>query len=241
MQPHVIESKQRPRPDGTVEVIPTVLKPRERVMSGDLALQMRQIMQQVVLIGTGTRGKLAGWSSAGKTGSAEIFIPGKGWVDKHNSSFIGFAPVSDPKIVVVVTLNGTPKQGGRAAAPIFAKVAAAALRILQVPMDMPETSMPEPQLQASAAVPASIEALPKSPAPAAATTESLPEPKASPILAGPKVPDFRGMQLVAVMRKSSQLGLDVEVVGSGTATRQEPPPGGMLAPGEKVRVEFARR
>jgi cell division protein FtsI (penicillin-binding protein 3) len=197
-------------------------------------------MQQVVLIGTGRRGKLAGWSSAGKTGSAEMFVPGQGWIDRHNSSFIGFAPVSDPKIVVVVTLNGTPRQGGQAAAPIFAKVASAALRILQVPMDVPETSVPEPQLIAAAQEPASIETL-KPAAEPAPVPEPEPAATFNPVLAGPKVPDFRGMQLVAVMRKSSQLGLDVEVFGSGTAKRQEPAPGMVLAPGEKIRVEFARR
>ena len=68
----------------------------------------------------------------GKTGSAQIFLPGKGWINRHNSSFIGFAPVNNPRIVVVVTLNNTPQQGGIASAPVFAKIAETALRVLQV-------------------------------------------------------------------------------------------------------------
>ncbi len=241
VEPHLVERMQRPRPDGAMEELPLVRNKPRRVISGDTAALLRQIMQRVVLEGTGKRAKVGGWSSAGKTGSAEMFVKGQGWVNRHNSSFIGFAPASNPKIVVVVTLNGTPRQGGAVAAPIFAKVAAAALRMLQVPMDMPETSVPEPQPQSIAAGPASIEPLVQ---PARSAEAGVPAPiaVASPLLAGPTVPDFRGMPLVAVLRRSTALGVDVEVVGSsGKAKRQNPPPGEVLPAGTRVRVEFARQ
>ncbi len=241
VKPHLVERMQRPRPDGTVEDLPVVSNEPLRVISGETSVLLRQIMQRVVLEGTGKRAKVGGWSSAGKTGSAEMFVKGQGWVNRHNSSFIGFAPASNPKIVVVVTLNGTPKQGGTVAAPIFAKVVAAALRMLQVPMDMPETSVPEPQPQAIAAAPASIQPLHQ---PARPFDEGVTAPVtvARPLLAGPTVPDFRGMPLVAVLRRSSALGVEVEVVGSsGRATRQAPPPGEVLPAGTRVRVEFARK
>ena len=240
IEPHLIERMQRPRPDGTMEDLPVVRNKPQRVISGETSALMRQIMQRVVLEGTGRRAKMGGWSSAGKTGSAEMFVKGEGWVNRHNSSFIGFAPASDPKIVVVVTLNGTPRQGGTVAAPIFAKVAAAALRILQVPMDVPETSLPEPQPQSIAATPASIERLAQPARPIDGGVPA-PAPVASPLLAGPTVPDFRGMPLVAVLRRSSALGVDVEVVGSsGKAMRQSPPPGNVLPAGTRIRVEFTR-
>jgi cell division protein FtsI (penicillin-binding protein 3) len=240
IEPHLIERMQRPRPDGTMENLPVVRNKPQRVISGETSALMRQIMQRVVLEGTGRRAKMGGWSSAGKTGSAEMFVKGQGWVSRHNSSFIGFAPASDPKIVVVVTLNGTPRQGGTVAAPIFAKVAAAALRILQVPMDVPETSLPEPQPQSIAATPASIERLAQ-PARPIDGGVAAPVGVASPVLAGPTVPDFRGMPLVAVLRRSSALGVDVEVVGSsGKAMRQSPPPGNVLPAGTRIRVEFTR-
>ncbi len=240
VEPHLVERMQRPRPDGTMEDLPVVRNKPQRVISSETSALLRQIMQRVVLEGTGRRAKMGGWSSAGKTGSAEIFVPGQGWVNRHNSSFIGFAPASNPKIVVVVTLNGTPRQGGSVAAPIFAKVAAAALRMLQVPMDMPETSLPEPEPQSIAATPARIETLAQAARPVDAGVPA-PAPVASPLLAGPTVPDFRGMPLVAVLRRSSALGVDVEVVGSsGKAMRQSPPPGNVLPAGTRIRVEFTR-
>lgn len=238
VDPHVVERKQRPRADGTMEDLPILRNQPKRVIAGGTAVQLRRIMQRVVLEGTGKRAHVAGWSTGGKTGSAEMHIPGQGWVNRHNSSFIGFAPVANPKVVVAVTLNDTPRQGGAAAAPVFAKVASAALRILQVPMDAPETSVPEVPEKLIAVSPEKIEILP--PDPVKAPEAEKPSAQPSPLLAGPRVPDFRGLPLVAVLRRSSALGVQVEVVGSGKAKRQDPPPGGVMPPGGRVRVEFAK-
>ena len=57
---------------------------------------------------------------------------------KYNASFMGFAPVNRPAIVVVVTLNGASKFGGAVAAPVFERIATAALRFLDVPKDLPD-------------------------------------------------------------------------------------------------------
>jgi len=239
VDPHLVERKFRPRADGSIEERPVARAKPRRVIRGETAILMRQIMQQVVLQGTGRRAKVSGWTTGGKTGSAEIFVKGQGWVNRHNSSFIGFAPVANPKIVVVVTLNGTPKQGGTVAAPIFGKVTSAALRILQEPMDTPETSEAEPPRQLAVAQPESV-ALPAEP-PAAELRGEGGTARRSPLLAGPAVPDFRGQPLVAVLRRSTELGIEVEVVGTGKARRQTPPPGEVLPAGGRVRVEFFTR
>lgn len=238
VEPHLMARKQRPRADGTMEELPIVRNQTKRVIDGDTSIQLRRIMQRVVLEGTGKRAKVGGWSTGGKTGSAEMFERGQGWVNRHNSSFIGFAPVANPKVVVVVTLNDTPRQGGSVAAPVFAKVASAALRILQAPMDAPETSVPEVPEQLIAATPEKVELLPKDPVKPPEPDKPAAQP--SPLLAGPRVPDFRGLPLVAVLRRSSALGVEVEVVGSGKAKRQDPPPGGVMPAGGRVRVEFAK-
>lgn len=239
VNPHVVARKHRVRPDGKVEELPVPQAAPRRVIRGETAILMRKVMQQVVLEGTGRRAKVGGWTTGGKTGSAEIFVKGQGWVNRHNSSFIGFAPVANPKVLVVVTLNGTPKQGGTVAAPVFAKVASAALRILQVPMDAPETSEPLPPAQLAASEPASIEASPEI-KPQPSTTTEQPQ-QASPWLAGPQVPDFRGLPLVAVLRRSAELGIEVEVIGTGKAQRQSPPPGEVLPARGRVKVEFAKK
>ena len=57
---------------------------------------------------------------------------------------------------------------------------------------------------------------------------------------GPRVPDFRGKSVRDVMRESTAAGLKVEVIGSGLAMAQDPPPGSVLDPRASVRVQFGR-
>jgi len=110
-------------------------------------------------------------------------------------------------------------------------VAETALRVLHVPMDRPETA-PEPK----------PEAPPKAPPLLASAEKTEPReeapPPATPALVGPKVPDFRGRPLVAVLREAASLGLPVETLGRGVAREQSPPPGTVLAPGMRVQVRF---
>src|SRR5947207_9078831 len=115
-----------------------------RIIKPETAFTMRRMMEGVVLLpyGTGRRARLDGYSSAGKTGSAQIFdYATKRYTASYNASFMGFAPVTNPAIVVVVTLNGTTGTagfGGQAAAPVFRTVATEALRVLDVPKDIPD-------------------------------------------------------------------------------------------------------
>src|SRR5262249_61596286 len=106
----------------------------------------------VVLHGTGTGARLPGYSVGGKTGSAQIFDnTTKRYTHTYNGSFMGFAPLTNPAIVMVVTLNGTHGNagfGGAAAAPVFKTVAAEALRVMEVPKDILEES-PLPTLIAA--------------------------------------------------------------------------------------------
>ena len=105
---------------------------------------MRQMMEGVVVLpgGTGHKARLDGYSSGGKTGSAVIYdFATKRYTHTYNGSFIGFAPVTNPAIVISVTVNGTrgtAGYGGQAAAPVFKVVAEEALRVLDVPKDLPD-------------------------------------------------------------------------------------------------------
>lgn len=116
-----------------------------RIIAPETAIQMRQMMEGVVLRGTGRRGAtLRGYTSGGKTGSAQIY-DAKAHVYTHhyNASFLGFAPVANPQIVIIVTLEGTTGgeagYGGAVAAPVFREVAMSALRMLDVPKELPDT------------------------------------------------------------------------------------------------------
>ncbi len=93
------------------------LEPTEapvRILRPETAFTMRQLMEGVVLHGTGTRCcRLEGYTSAGKTGSAQIFDTAtKHYTHSYNASFMGFAPVTNPQLVVMVTLNGTVGEAG---------------------------------------------------------------------------------------------------------------------------------
>jgi len=129
-------------PDGKL----TVLKGErgQRVLRPETAITMRSLMERVMLTGTGKGGRLRGWTSGGKTGTAQIFDRKiKRYIKSYNSSFLGFAPLQNPAIVVVVTLNETRLFGGTIAAPVFKEVAAESLRILNIPMDNPSTVVAE--------------------------------------------------------------------------------------------------
>jgi cell division protein FtsI (penicillin-binding protein 3) len=212
---------------------------------------MRQMMEGVVISphGTGHRNAhLAGYTSGGKTGTAQIFdVKAHHYTHQYNASFMGFAPVTNPAFIIVVTINGTSGNsgmGGAAAAPVFKAVATEALRVLDVPKDLPDAT-PEKQDAAPAeADDLSIADLGSSDpnimeeVAARQTAAALDAPASEDN--GPKVPNFRGKTMRAVVEEASAIGLPVLLDGSGIARAQIPPPGSVLPAGERVRVEFAR-
>lgn len=222
-----------------------------RVLKPDTAITMRQMMEGVVLVGTGTRARLLGYSSGGKTGSAQIFdFATKHYTHSYNGSYMGFAPVTNPSVVVVATLNGTHGEagfGGQAAAPVFKAVATEALRVFDVPKDLPEAT-PEPLVARSEDVddlaiadigsdqPNILEDGDEDDAVAAQT----PAQPGAPAMNTPKVPNFRGMTMRAVLAQAAAKGLTVLPDGSGVARVQYPPAGSPLRQGERIRVQFAR-
>ena len=113
-----------------------------RIIKPETAITMRQMMEGVVLNGTGRlHARLDGYTSGGKTGTAQIFENGH-YTHNYNASFLGFAPVTNPALVVLVTIHhtsGDAGMGSDAAAPVFQKIAQEALRMLDVPKDIPES------------------------------------------------------------------------------------------------------
>jgi cell division protein FtsI (penicillin-binding protein 3) len=124
-----------------------------RVISSYTAAEMRSMMQKVVLEGTGRKAILEGYSSAGKTGTAQKVDPATGAYSKtkYIGSFAGFAPVNNPQIVVAVILDSAVglHQGGQVSAPVFHRITQQVLEYLHVPHDMPLA--PQHQLLLAAA------------------------------------------------------------------------------------------
>ncbi|MCL2644520.1 MAG: penicillin-binding transpeptidase domain-containing protein, partial [Betaproteobacteria bacterium] len=111
-----------------------------RVFSPQVAREVRQIMETVVSPGgTAIRAQVAGYRVAGKTGTANKIENGR-YVNKYVSSFVGIAPVSNPRLVVAVMIDepsANHHYGGMVAAPVFSQVAEGALRSLGVTPDTP--------------------------------------------------------------------------------------------------------
>jgi cell division protein FtsI (penicillin-binding protein 3) len=103
--------------------------------------------------GTGTRANIPSYQVAGKTGTAWVYVPDKGYDTKnYNSYFAGFVPASNPRVVIVVSMHqpqGDEYGGGAVAAPVFAEIAAGAMRILNVLPDAPAPSPAQVSLAAA--------------------------------------------------------------------------------------------
>ncbi len=238
-----------------------------RVLRPETAITMRSMMEGVVIkpYGTGHKyARLIGYTSAGKTGTAQIYDPRiRQYTHLYNASFMGFAPVTNPRIVIVVTINGTEGTvgyGGPTSAPVFREVAAAGLRVMDVPKDLPEmvpddhapadendvaiadlgSSIPPPLVQAGNAVAADDR-------PVASAKSALDQRiflgqggGSLQDLAGPRVPNFQGKTVRNVIEQAAALGIPVEFTGSGIARAQVPEPGAILPAGRWVRVQFGR-
>ncbi|HVW85326.1 MAG TPA: penicillin-binding protein [Bryobacteraceae bacterium] len=238
-----------------------------RVLKPDTVMTMRMMMEGVVLRGTAhLTARLDGYTSAGKTGTAQIFDTATHhYTHFYNASFMGFTPVTNPKLVIVVTINrtaGDSGMGAAAAAPVFKTIATEALRMLDVPKDIPEdiaeekpkkketpvqddvsiADLGEPSIMEEDSSVKQLVAEQMKPDPDA--EQEIPaantEQAKAPVPHGPTVPDFRGKSMRAVVEKASANGIDVMIEGSGIARAQLPLPGSPLRRGEKIRIVFAR-
>lgn len=221
----------------------------KRVLKPETAITMRQMMEGVVLHGTGSKARLEGYSSGGKTGSAQIFdYATKHYTHSYNASYMGFAPVTNPAIVVAVTVNGTHLFGGLASAPVFKAVAEEALRVLDVPKDLPDMLVagnqgdtnPEDMDDVAIADLGPGEEPELEPAAEAQTPILTVALQPESLVIGPRVPNFEGKTMRAVVEEASAKGLPLIVNGSGIARIQQPPPGSLLHAGERIRVQFGK-
>lgn len=282
------------------EDLPNPLPPgAHRVISEMAAAEMRKMMEGVVLYGTGKPAQLNGYSSGGKTGTAQKIDPATHRYSKtmHIASFAGIAPVNNPVIAVAVVIDnpkGGSYYGTAVSAPVFAEVAQQVLEYLGVPHDIDvkparaaKREAPVPEDGGSSedvnALFAAVNDLPEddplrapaqaqtnagtTAAPAAAGASSLKAPvKAvvaapqqnavkvpTPVPAAQKpgaqvmisdgkklvVPSLVGLPVRKVIEVANAAGLDVEIVGSGTAREQAPAAGTKVPTGTRVVVKCA--
>ncbi len=250
---------------------------QRRVISSYTAAVMRRLTEEVVLEGTARRAILDGYTSAGKTGTAQKIDPRTHAYSKTDyvASFVGFAPVNNPVLTIAVILD-SPRglhQGGQVSAPVFKRVAEQVLAYYGVPHDVePKYNPARHLLQARAAegdtedtqphasggmfdlestgVPATLPATAKADF-ATSPTPALQAPAAAQIDArggtvvldmggASTVPSLLGLSMREAIAAAHKVGFELQVVGSGTAREQQPPPGAYLPPGSKIAVRFSR-
>ncbi len=111
------------------------------VMGSATARSMRKMLESVVgLGGTAQRARVAGYRVGGKTGTVRKSISGGYAEDRYHAVFAGMAPVTRPRLVVVVLIDepgGKEYYGGQVAAPVYAEIMARTMRVLGVPPDDP--------------------------------------------------------------------------------------------------------
>jgi cell division protein FtsI (penicillin-binding protein 3) len=222
------------RGDRRYEVKPKVLR---RTIGQETAAELTAIMEQVVERGTGTLAKIAGYSIAGKTGTANKLVNGH-YSNHTYASFVGFVPSQKPVVTILVVLDSPTAAshfGGPVSAPIFRKIAEATLRYLAVP---PSIDPVPPVLVARAhEEPATLVSSP-APAPLAAA------PPLVNFVVGESqpgtVPDVRGMSARAALHRLASVGLSAGLSGDGFVVNQEPAPGAPIEEGIRCRLTLQR-
>ncbi|MDD2400617.1 MAG: stage V sporulation protein D [Clostridia bacterium] len=133
MKPQIVEKIQDNKGNIVKTVEPEVVR---QVIAPETAHQVMDILELVVSNGTGKNAYVEGYRVGGKTGTAQKIIPGGGYSKtEYVGSFLGVAPVNDPKLVCLVVVD-TPEgiyYGGTVAAPAFRNIIRDSLRYLQVP------------------------------------------------------------------------------------------------------------
>lgn len=213
------------------------------------AATVREMMESVIIEGTGKPARLDGYTAAGKSGTAqEIDTQTRHYYkDRYAASFVGFAPVNNPAITVLVVLDSPEgaHHGGEVGGPVFKRIAEQTLSYLNVPRDVPvpsdvETAKKSPasaQPQTSrdtteAAFQAAVAK--QSKARGAVQTVAMNDGQATPL------PDFSGKSIRVVIEDCSRQGLVPSLIGDGVALEQYPAAGTQVMQGSTVTIRFGR-
>jgi membrane peptidoglycan carboxypeptidase len=191
-----------------------------RAIDPGTAATLTEIMEEVVVRGTGTKAQIPGFTVAGKTGTAKKLVNGsyRGHSD-YNVSFVGFVPSRKPVYAIVVVVDSPHKvspYGGVVAAPIFQKIASAALRHDGIPQSIgaPTTVVVSRHTEDEASEQQTSG--PVAPPQIHTVTDS----DGSPVF-----PDLTGMSARDALRVLGRLGLAVKIHGAGVVAQQMPAAG----------------
>jgi cell division protein FtsI (penicillin-binding protein 3) len=233
LEPRVVRAVTR---DGNRRPVPH--KVVNRTVTTNVTAEMTDMMEAVVDVGTGTLAQIPGYTVAGKTGTAKKLVNGsyRGH-NNYNASFAGFVPSRKPVFTIVVVidsphgLNGY--YGGPVSAPIFRRIAEAALRQYGV---APTIDAPPPLLVARRDEQDSGEqpVLDTAERPSIVTLARASRGNAS------VFPDLRGLGARDALRALAMLGLDAQLNGTGVVVEQRPDPGTPIERGMSSTLRLER-
>ena len=229
MKPFVVRRVEDADGHVVKEMKPVVVR---RVLQPATVDVLTDILKEVVKNGTGRNAVIPGYVVAGKTGTAQkLDAAGRYSMVDHVASFVGFTPASHPALLILVSLD-TPKgprnQGGDVAAPVFARIAEAALRRLAVPPDDPGRVLRAVADPAAGVVRAAYRPEP--------VPTPLPERSDEPGI----MPDLRGRSAREAAIAAARRGLIVELRGSGRVVAQTLEPGTEIEAGNTCVLTLAR-
>ena len=260
---HVV---QEIRGSGSADLpLPKRPEPTE-VTDAKTAATVREMMENVILKGTGTPARLNGYTAAGKSGTAQKIDTNTGRYspNQYVASFVGFAPVNEPAVTILVVLDSPEgaHHGGEVGGPVFKRVAEQVLAYLDVPHDVPVESDSEfAKKNKSSAEPDDsvvqndLRAADRKTQQEQATFQNVvSKSTASRASTGATdapttviseedsvdVPDLTGKTVRGVTESCSRLGLIPELIGSGVAVEQTPDPGTRVQRGSSITVRFGR-
>jgi cell division protein FtsI (penicillin-binding protein 3) len=249
--PHLIREIR----DAAGNVVYKTQPEQRRVISTETAVALRGMLEGVTLHGTAKKAQLDGYSAAGKTGTAQKIDPKTHAYSptKYIGSFVGFAPVSNPQVVIIVVIDepAGAYHGGDVAAPVFREIAEQILPAMGVMPDVETQSMPSliaevnpnPEKEAKARQEERrVEEERRATMPVVDTTGDrsgevvYANANSKAIL----MPDLRGRSVRDVARTCAQLGLQMEARGEGRVFRQTPAAGNEVSSGQVVYIDFGR-
>jgi cell division protein FtsI (penicillin-binding protein 3) len=227
MRPAVIKEIRDHRDQVVQEFYPD---PAGRVLEKKWADAITRMMVNVTQPGgTGARAAIDGYQVAGKTGTAQKADPIAGGYskDKRVASFMGFVPAEQPRLAILVVVDEPTSSpyGGVVAAPVFARIAKAALRYLGV---FPKAA--DNQSQIAAVDNSNLQS----------QEESLEKGHLKVGLEGISVPNVRGLSVREAIRRLSIRGLAVSIRGSGRVVRQNLITSSSVDLGPTVSLELER-
>jgi membrane peptidoglycan carboxypeptidase len=247
VKPHLINRISSPSGDALVG--PQI--ERRQVVSEATAATLKAMLEGVVVQGTGKAARLGGYRAAGKTGTAQKIDEATGRYSnvRYVASFAGFAPVDNPEVACVVSIDEPMgvHLGGAVAAPVFARVVADALHALGVPPENDPQSMVAGDFQVYDTAdfigenqPSRADDRVDSRPALDVAVEAANRDAASKRYGGVVMPDLMGKGIREAVALCAAQGLKLKAAGDGLVSMQSPPPGALVSQETICRVKLSK-